>query len=111
MSDSALPSDPTRIESFQLGEQSKPKKKRRVFMWFFLAVQVVFALWIIAGLSGSPVDEYCAKETFSEFYTLEDCKAAFGVGAGIGLMMILLIWVFVDFILALGWAIVKLARR
>lgn len=33
-----------------------PRKKRRVFLWVFLVIQVLFLIWIIAGAaSGNPL--------------------------------------------------------
>ena len=29
--------------------QPPPRKRRRVFVWVFLAVQVLFVIWVIAG--------------------------------------------------------------
>ena len=30
-----------------------PRKRKRVFMWFFLAVQALFVVWLIAGANSS----------------------------------------------------------
>jgi hypothetical protein len=30
-----------------------PRKKRRVFMWVFLAIQVIFIIWIATGIGGN----------------------------------------------------------
>ena len=36
-------------------QAAPPRKKRRVFLWVFLAIQVLFIVWIIAGAaSGNP---------------------------------------------------------
>ena len=40
---------PTSIAAAVPAEAPNPRKKRRVFMWFFLAVQALFLAWIIVG--------------------------------------------------------------
>jgi hypothetical protein len=30
-----------------------PRKKRHVFRWVFLAIQALFLIWIITGISGN----------------------------------------------------------
>lgn len=89
------------------------KKKKRVFMWVFLAVQVLFIFWLIAGVSGAgdAVAESCSPDKLSEYFTKADCEAASQVGAGIGFAMVLVLWAIVDFLLAIVWLVVKLARR
>jgi hypothetical protein len=83
---------------------TKPKRKKRIFLWFFLAVQALFLIWIIAGASGSdPTD--CG--TLSK----QACQDASDVGTGIGVILIILFWCIVDFLLAVGYGIYRLARR
>lgn len=82
----------------------KPKKKKRVFMWFFLVVQAIFILWIIAGANS-------ASGTNCGSLSQADCDAAAGVGTAIGVGLILMLWAIVDIILVAIWAVVKLARR
>ncbi len=82
---------------------SKPKKrKRHVFRWVFLAIQVLFLVWIIGG-AGSAVDN-CAGETGQ---ALEACEAGTAVGAGIGVFLILFLWMMVDVILGVGYFIMR----
>lgn len=83
-----------------------PKKKKRIFMWFFLAVQVLFIIWLIAGISGSSGDA-----TDCGSLSQQTCNDAEDVGTGIGIALILILWVVVDFLLFIPWVIVKLARR
>lgn len=110
MSDTALPNNPTPHETFHQ-TPAKPKKKKRIFMWFFLAVQALFVIWLIAGLGGADAEAECAGQTFNGFYTREDCIMAFEAGTGIGVGLVFILWLVVDFILVMGWAVVKLARR
>jgi uncharacterized membrane protein len=83
-----------------------PKKKRRVFLWVFLAVQVLFIIWIATGISsgsGNPSD--CGS------LDLESCNAASDLGTGIGVIMIVGVWAFVDFFMAVIYGVYRLATR
>ncbi len=82
------------------------KKKRRIFLWVFLAIQLLFVIWIIAGLSGnSGAAEDCG--------TLDKatCEAAEDVGTGIGIALIIGMWMVVDFFLAVIYGVYRLAKR
>lgn len=87
-----------------------PRKRRRVFMWFFLLVQVIFLIWIIAGASssGSATAKSCAGLTGQ---ALQTCQDASHVGTGIGIALIIGLWVGVDVILGIIYLVVRLARR
>lgn len=101
-----LPSPPTYYNGLE-PIPTKPKKKRRVFMWFFLAVQVLFIVWLIAGVSGAgstPADT-------GGVLTQEEANSARDAGTAIGVGLVLILWAIVDFLLAVVWAVVKLARR
>lgn len=74
---------------------TSPKRHRRVFLWFFLAVQALFAWWVIAGIasgSGNTTD-------------------AENVGTGIGVALIIGLWFFVNLFIGLAYGIYKLASR
>jgi hypothetical protein len=82
-----------------------PKKKKRIFMWFFLAVQAIFLFWIIGGAnsaSSTPCTGGLSKE---------NCDAATAVGTGIGVALIIGLWIAVDLILVIIWAVVRLSSR
>jgi hypothetical protein len=81
---------------------SKPKKKRHVFRWVFLAIQVLFLVWIIAGASGN--SDNCAGEVGD---ALDACQAGTAVGTGIGIALIIGLWVAVDIILGITYLIVR----
>ena len=86
---------------------SEPRKKKRVFMWTFLAIQALFLIWVITGLASTgstPADT-------GGVLTQEEANTARDAGAAIGIVMIVGFWALVDFILGLTWAVVKLARR
>jgi len=81
------------------------KKRKRVFMWIFLAVQVLFVVWLIAGANTS-VDPATATAL-----SAEAAQSAATVGKGIGMMLIFGMWIGVDFILGVTYLIVRLARK
>lgn len=82
------------------------KKKRRLFLWFFLAVQALFIIWIIAGISGAGGDPSdCGS------LSKEACNDAEAVGTGIGVALVIGLWMVVDFLLAVGYGIYRLAKR
>lgn len=81
-----------------------PKKRRRVFMWFFLAIQAIFLIWIISGIAG-------ASSNTCENLDKASCDAATAVGTGIGVALIIGLWVAVDIILGIIYMIVRASRR
>lgn len=101
-------SDNTGATAYPPEHQAAPpaKKKRRIFMWFFLIVQVLFIIWIITGIaSGSGDATDCGS------LSQEACNNAEDVGTGIGVVLLFIIWMVVDFLLFIPWVVIKLARR
>lgn len=80
----------------------EPKKRPRIFRWFFLAVQIGFLVWIIAGVNDA--SDNCVGEVGA---SLEACQAGTTVGAGIGVALVIGLWLAVDFILAITWLIFR----
>lgn len=94
------------VSTDQSTNTTQPKKKRRIFLWVFLAVQVLFIVWIISGISsgsGQPAD--CGS------LSAEACNDAADVGTAIGVGLIVIFWIVVDFLLALIYGIYRLAKR
>jgi len=105
------------------------KRRKRVFMWFFIAVQVIFLIWLIAGVAGTSGSgasahtqaiQYCANNGWKVLYkSYSDCVTHYGntlngasdVGKGIGVGLVIALWVAVDIILGIGRLIVVFARR
>lgn len=88
------------------GGATPAKKKRRIFVWVFLAVQVLFGIWVIAGISsgsGQPSD--CGMLDKST------CNAASDAGTAFGVAMVVVFWCVVDFLMGVGYAVYRLARR
>jgi hypothetical protein len=77
---------------------TKRKKRHHIFLWFFLAVQALFVVWIIVGANSGG-----------------DCPAgqegACEAGTAIGVAFVVALWVAVDIILGFTYLIYKLARR
>lgn len=116
--------DPVMGGTAAVPAQAPPKKKRRIFLWFFLAVQVIFIIWLISaaasgtGASPSDIAQTCGNHQWSPLWkSYQDCAAHSGivaahdVGKGIAVGLIVVIWVVVDFFLGLGYGIYRLARR
>ena len=85
---------------------AKPPKKKRIFLWFFLAIQVLFLVWVIAGAStgsGQPTD--CGN------LSAQACNDTSDAGTAIGVALLIVFWCVVDFILGVGYAIYRLAKR
>jgi hypothetical protein len=108
-------------------QQAAPvRKKRRVFLWVFLAIQVLFLIWVIAGaVSGTPsvasqVSSFCGHHGWYPLYKSQaDCLASYGrtlndasdTGKGLGVALIIVFWCVVDFLVGGGYAIYRLASR
>ncbi|WP_432158935.1 hypothetical protein [Streptomyces sp. bgisy153] len=89
--------------------RTPPRKRRRVFFWVFLAVQILFLIWVITGAaSGSGTPEDCKGLTGDQ---LELCNDASDVGTTIGVGLIIGLWVAADFILGLTYLVYRLATR
>ena len=105
---------------------AQARRKRRVFLWVFLAIQALFVIWIISALAAKgpsipvQVAQACNGQNWSPlFKSHQDCVTHFGgamndatnIGKGLGVALIVLIWVVLDFFLGLGYGIYKLATR
>jgi uncharacterized membrane protein YhaH (DUF805 family) len=81
----------------------KPRRKRRVFLWFFLAIQIIFIVWLIsAGVSTDHSVTHCVGQY---------CKGATEAGSAIGIGLIVVFWVIVDFLVTIPWVVYRLATR
>lgn len=87
----------------QVNDQSTAprKKKRHVFRWIFLAIQALFLIWIITG-ANSVSSSKCDPQL-----THAACTAAKQVGGGIGVLLIVFLWVAADVILGVGYLIFR----
>lgn len=105
----------------------KPRRRRRVFLWVFLAVQALFVAWLVTGLATvhtGPTSAQLASECFNHnwfplFKSQADCVTHYGnalqeagnVGKGIGAALIVAAWVAVDLILGISYAIYRVTRK
>ena len=97
-------------------------------MWVFLAIQVIFILWLITGLASKGSGPSVASQTASVcanggwqglFKSHTDCMKHYAValqdagdaGKGIGAAIIIVFWMVVDVILGISYGVYKLARR
>jgi hypothetical protein len=108
-------------------ELSAPTKKRkRVFMWTFLAIQVLFVALVVmyatesTGPSHADLVSGCYNGAWQGlFKSQQDCVVHYGnalnaaghVGQGIGIVMVSVAWFFTDAILGIGRFVVLTARR
>jgi hypothetical protein len=89
-------------------------------------VQAIFIIWLIVGLSSSTgsVSSQVASACYHHawyplFKSQADCVTHYGgalndagnVGKGIGAALIVIVWIIVDFLLALIYGIYRLAKR
>lgn len=80
----------------------KPRKKKRIFFWFFLAVQALFLIWIIAGANSGSTPTDCGS------LSAQACQDANDVGTGLGVMLLIGLWFMTDMILATIYGIWRL---
>lgn len=105
---------------------AKVRKPKRVFMWFFLAVQTLFIGLIVlygtesTGPAAAQVHQGCDNGAWQGlFKSHADCMVHYAAGlngaghAGqaIGIGLVIGLWVAADIILGFGRLIVVLARR
>ena len=104
--------------------QKRVRKKRRIFMWTFLVIQVLFLIWVISaavsgtGASPSDIAQTCGNghwyplwKSYSDCAAHSGVVAAHDVGKGIAVGLIIVFWVIVDIILGITYGVYKLATR
>jgi len=88
---------------------------RHLFLYFFLAVQLLFMLWLIVGVQGAPsIPAHCYDANGDvDIFKGDDCAAAAGgqTGTAIGAGLVFGLWVGTDIILGITRIIVLLSRR
>lgn len=78
-----------------------PKRHHKIFLWFFLAVQAIFVLWLVFGVTDAQTSSSCTPG-------YEDaCNA----GTAIGVFLVVFFWVLVDVILGISYGVYRLAKR
>ena len=100
---------------------AQPRKRRRVFLWVFLAIQAVFIIWLIAGgasAGGSihaSVAAQCLQQAKGMGMTQAQCISWLGgaakTGTALGAAFIVVLWVVADIILGISYGVYRLATR
>jgi ABC-type phosphate transport system permease subunit len=119
------PGQPPQV--YQQPMRSAPRKRRRVFMWVFFAIQAIFIIWLVAGLATvhtGPTHAQLASACYNHnwwplFKSQADCVTHYGgaltdagnVGKGIGAAIIVIVWVVIDMILGITYGVYRLATR
>lgn len=75
--------------------------KLRPFTWVILAVNAIFVAWIIGGAVSA------SHQTCSPGLSAQACQSASAIGTGIGVALIIGLWVAADFILGVLWLITR----
>jgi hypothetical protein len=88
--------------------QPPPKRRRRVFVWVFLAIQVLFVVLVIAGAASG---HGAAANCHEQYLTHAQCANASETGTAIGVGLVVVLWAVVDIILGVSYGIWRLARR
>lgn len=84
--------------------QQPARKKRRVFLWFFLALQLLFVAWIWAGMAADT--DVCATAT-----NRSACEAGAEIGGGLAIAFMFGMWLFVDLLVGVIYGVYRLAKR
>lgn len=86
--------------------QAPPRKRRRVFLWVFLAVQALFVLLVVLAVaSGHGTAANCQN------LTQRECADAGNAGTALGAGIVVVLWMVADFLLGAGYGVYRLARR
>ena len=112
---------------WQPAPPARPRKKRRVFLWVFLAIQALFIIWLVAGLATThtgatqaQLSSACYHHHWWPLYKSQaDCVTHFGAlmndagttGKALGAGLVVLFWVVVDIILSISYGVYRLATR
>lgn len=76
--------------------------KWRAFTWVIVVINVLFLVWIIAGIAS--VSDECANKVGQ---AKEACETGTAVGASIGAGIIVFLWALVDMILGIIWLVTR----
>jgi hypothetical protein len=111
----------------QVPEGQRPRKRKRVFMWCFIALQAVFLAWVITGIStannapsAAEVHKGCDNGAWvGLFQSHADCMTHYAAGlsqagnagTAIGVGIVIALWVACDVILGIGRLVVIFSRR
>lgn len=84
-----------------------PKRRKRVFLWVFLAIQVIYLIWVITGISTANSGDASCVGTYDE----ELCRDAGDVGTTLGVGFVVFLWAATDIIVGGFYALYRLVKR
>jgi hypothetical protein len=107
------------------GDERRPvtraRRKRRIFLWVFLAIQALFIVWLAVGGSSTgggihaSVAAQCHTQAAGMGMTQAQCITFLGgaakTGTAIGAALIIVLWMISDVILGVSYGVYKLATR
>jgi len=109
------------------GAPPRQRRKRRIFLWVFLAIQAIFILWLVVGIAtvhtGATQAQLASGCYNHNWYPLfksqADCVQHYGgalndagtAGKAIGIGLVIAFWCVVDVILGVSYGVYKLATR
>jgi len=103
----ADPYPPARAQAWDATPQ---RKRRRIFPWVFLAIQVLFLVLIISAAHSSHNQSVADCATQSALSS-KDCQSASDAGTAIGVGVLVAFWVAFDLIVGITYAIIRMTRR
>lgn len=78
------------------------KPRVRIFTWIILAINILFLVWVIAGVASSSGDA-----TGCGALDQKTCNDANDAGTAIGVFLIVIFWAAVDVILGIIWLVTR----
>ncbi len=81
----------------------------RFMTWLILAFNLLMAAWLIFGVGGAVDNADCGSQV--DQAAQEACEAGTAVGAGIGGVLIFVLWALGDVILGVIWLVTKSSKR
>jgi hypothetical protein len=108
------------VATTEAAATAQPRKRRRVFMWIFLAIQAAFIAWVIsAAASGggihADVAAQCLKQAQGMGMTQAQCISWLGgaskAGVAVGVALQIVLWTITDIILGISYGVYRLATR
>ena len=83
-------------------QHAQPRKRKvRIFTWIILAINVIFAAWLIGGMVS------VSNSTCEGNLSQSACDGAKAIGGGIGALLIIFLWVAADIILGIIWLVTR----
>lgn len=83
-----------------------PPKKGHKFLWFFVAVQLLFIAWLLMGTGKAQTSNVDCSHL-----TPQQCESARDAGTAIGAMAVVFLWAASDIIIGVWYGIYRLVKR